>query len=45
MKVAKCIQTRPTPFWEGYQGPLTGIGSSKNILKLNLRQVEGLDIS
>jgi hypothetical protein len=45
MKVEKCIQTRPTLFWEEYQEPPIGIGSSKDILKLNILQVERLDIS
>jgi hypothetical protein len=45
MKVEKHIQTKPTPFWEEYQEPPTGIGSSKDILKFSIHQVEGLDIS
>jgi hypothetical protein len=45
MKVEKCIQTRPTPFWEEYPKPPTSIGSSIDILKLSIRQVEGLDIN
>jgi len=45
MKVAKLIQTRPTPFQEGVPGSSWWYWFKSTHPELNIRQAKGLDIN